>query len=476
MGNCPLFILSDDKSDESIVTEIIRQTCVGEVCSTKHVKNITLADDNEHRFLVCHAFDDKMLIDKLAVIKIHEIEREAIKRQQIVAKSVDDGRTDITTGTRVSKTETDATLSSSTVSDDRHRPTAENTQFQGAKDKLNERHKQCKDEQKEENVTCIGCQHPLLKFVREDCALHLSMKANLVEFFQSKYIELFPDKPSPVGVSSAFIQNIEKRSSTNPVVESAHNKESNADFDAVPQIERIGSQSTSSQESVMSKDEKTCVQLERDGSLYLNLAVHGALGLLNREESSVTSFAHQKIVISNLHTDEVIAVCKLRSLYGPPVVRILATKPRVYDQVPSTDTTYRNHTLYSWAEFRMEGEFPLPVRYSMSMATGNKTYETVPRYKGSHRDVGSPNITILSKMGDRDKYGGCCLLSLSSSKPGEQPKFSLKISEGIDPALFICFTAIVDEILENTMRHQYQSHQRKINKSRRKGSSAEGFC
>merc|ERR1719330_840972 len=123
----------------------------------------------------------------------------------------------------------------------------------------------------------------------------------------------------------------------------------------------------------------------------------------------------------------------------------------------------------------MEGEFPLPVRYSMSMATGNRTYESEPRYKGSHRDVGSPNITILGKMGERKKYGGCCLLALSTIKRGEPLKFSLKLSEGIDPALFICFTAIVDELLENTMRTQYHSHLRKFSKSKRRSSAGGDF-
>jgi hypothetical protein len=98
------------------------------------------------------------------------------------------------------------------------------------------------------------------------------------------------------------------------------------------------------------------------------------------------------------------------------------------------------------------------------MASGSDgRFEKEPSYRASHPSTGSPDITMVGRTQTETDYTGCALLSMVSDdnvNHGE-PFLSLSISRGIDPALLICFAAIVDETVEKSMRRNVRYSQSK---------------
>ena len=207
------------------------------------------------------------------------------------------------------------------------------------------------------------------------------------------------------------------------------------------------------------------VRLLVDDSSFLDLAMTGSLGMIDRADGSSLprppsqqkSPAHYLVLI-NRRSGVPLAVCALKSHHGPPVVRIYATKSRVIGQQPAASTAGLglNWTdslpLFAWAEFATEGEFPMPARYSLYMASGSDgRFEKEPSYRASHHRTGSPDMFVVGRTQTETEYQGCALLSMESSSDGDS-YLSLSVSRGIDPALMICFAAIVDETVEKIMR------------------------
>jgi hypothetical protein len=59
-----------------------------------------------------------------------------------------------------------------------------------------------------------------------------------------------------------------------------------------------------------------------------------------------------------------------------------------------------------------------------------------------------------------ERQAGCALISIKNDESGENhPCYHLDISQGIDPALMIIFTAVLDEAFENSMQLQCKSHE-----------------
>ena len=59
---------------------------------------------------------------------------------------------------------------------------------------------------------------------------------------------------------------------------------------------------------------------------------------------------------------------------------------------------------------------------------------------------------MVGRTQTESEYRGCALFSVVADESGDEPYLSLSIARGIDPALLICFAAIVDETIEKTMR------------------------
>lgn len=307
--------------------------------------------------------------------------------------------------------------------------------------------------------SCICAQQPrLTKFSKEAFydVLHLKMKLNLAGYYLNHYLTMFPDSITPAGIV--------RTAAASP----------GREREAAPRLKSISSDSSSlssvtSWVGFGSEIPSSPVCLLADGSAFMDLAITGSLGLVDQKSGqgspAAVSSAKQKnpehyIVLINQRSSVPLAVCALKALHGPPVVRIYATKQRVVGQKPAASTgdlglTWTDsYPLFAWAELTTEGEFPMPTSYSIYMASGSGgRFEKEPSYRASHQIIGSPDISIVGRTQTETEYSGCALLSIvSDEQSDEQPFLSLSIARGIDPALLICFAAIVDETMEKTMR------------------------
>lgn len=339
-----------------------------------------------------------------------------------------------------------------------------------------------------------------------DNVLHLKMKPYLIDFYQNQYLLLFPDSPRPPGIKpklSPVSAKVRWRSNLNSKQNALREQSSTPP----PNLVRTNSDSSSSSPGHKIvfgfTTPSSTVYLSHDDTPFLDLAITGSLGLIDRprtdgslspvlsggsgtatprsaksDGTETSEAAHQKnphhyLILVNRRSGVPLAVCALKSPHGSPVVRIYVTKPRVPRQKPAACTADLglpppSLPLYGWAEFVMEGDFPQPVRYLVYMSAGSEgKFEKDPSYRGSHATMGSPasEIRIVGRTGSEKTYKGCCVVSLQAGGDEgrcKEPYFSLSISRGVDPALFICLTAIIDETMEHTMKMQCDAHARKL--------------
>jgi hypothetical protein len=296
--------------------------------------------------------------------------------------------------------------------------------------------------------------------------LHLTMKANLAGFYQQRFLPLFPNSPTPPGLSSKSGQSA---SDELPDLSSASSDTSSSasggsiEFGAIPPSSPI--------------------RLLANDSVFMDLAITGSLGLVPRVRArkvlpprdNQKSSDHYTVLL-NRRSGVPLAVCALKSPTGPPVVRIYATKQRVLGQRPAATTMQlglewtSSYPLYAWAEIVADGEFPSPVNYSMYLASGSKgRFSATPSYQAAFLANGSPDIKVVGRTDKERDTTGCALISIKNDGSGENPCFHLDISQGIDPALLICFAAVVDEAFECSMRLQCKSHEPPTFRSTRTG-------
>jgi hypothetical protein len=184
---------------------------------------------------------------------------------------------------------------------------------------------------------------------------------------------------------------------------------------------------------------------------FLGLRLTGSLGLFGFDDHSSSHYEKDYLILRDSKGIP-LTVCALKSPHEPPVVRIYATKPCIKGQISAGSSDFiaiagPNVDLYAFAEIRTEGSFPYPVRYNVYLSAGQAgMYEKDPKYKGSHPVPGSSDITFVGRWGKELTYRGCCLLTVDSEEDANESYFQLSLSKGIDPALFICLAAIIDEV------------------------------
>jgi hypothetical protein len=202
---------------------------------------------------------------------------------------------------------------------------------------------------------------------------------------------------------------------------------------------------------------------------FLDLAVAGSLGLSDRTRVSDNGSTHLRshkykclehyIVLMGRTSGVPIAICALKTQLGLPVVRIYCTKRRVAGQRRAALTsklgfnwTY-SYPLYTWAEIKTHGVHPMPFSFSIYMATGpDGRFEESPSYRAvSNMFTTCPDIRVVGRTGSEEFYSGCAILKATQNDPSN-PLLELTLSRGIDPGLFICFAAVVDEIMEDAIR------------------------
>lgn len=296
--------------------------------------------------------------------------------------------------------------------------------------------------------------------------LHLKMFPHCSHFFHKYMTRLLPDNPVTKAISKGIavtdLSPPRKRPNKLPAL--------------------VRSESSASESDAMFVGEgppSSPIMLLATDSAFIDLAITGSLGLVDRKKfrslkdcmavnPRLKSPEHY-LVLLNRRSGVPLLVCALKATStGPPVVRIFATKRRVYGQRVAADT----HTLglnwgeslplYTWAEIVTQGRYPDRVRYSIFMATGSDgRFEISPSYCAVHESSGSPQIKVVGRTERESHHSGCAVLSLckdsDSTSNDDEAFFHLSISRGIDPALMICFAAFVDEAMEKTMRMQCQA-------------------
>ena len=149
--------------------------------------------------------------------------------------------------------------------------------------------------------------------------LHLTTKANFVGFHQQQFLPLFPNTPTPLGLSKSG-QNI---SDDLPdfVSDSSDTSSASGQFSI-----EFGAILPSSPIRLLASD-----------SVFLDLAMSGSLGLVSRVRRKVSPKPrdNQKTpdhytVLLNRRSGIYLAVCALKSPTGPSVVQIYSTKQRVH--------------------------------------------------------------------------------------------------------------------------------------------------
>jgi hypothetical protein len=237
------------------------------------------------------------------------------------------------------------------------------------------------------------------------------------------------------------------------------------------------------------------IQLLVTKSVFLDLATTGTLGLNPKKQRIRAAYIDRKVLLSpddhivllNRRSGVPIAVCTMVTSIAShfPVVRMYATKRRVPNQSPVISTGKLGFTwteslpLYMWAEFVTESidpEDPVPTPesysiYYVSDSDDGTTLESTPKYRAyvtNAIDSGttslSPIIKIVGRTSREFQTSGCATMSMCADDvaghdrtTGSHNKhdtifWKLSISQGIDPALFICFNAFIDELMERTMR------------------------
>jgi hypothetical protein len=315
--------------------------------------------------------------------------------------------------------------------------------------------------------------------------LRLKMKARLGYFYSQRYLMMFPNGPRPDGIHTTTKKkhDIPDLASDSSSASSSSSENSQfIDYGALPPA--------------------TPIKCSVTDESFLDLAITGSLGLVPRKGNSLphgysyqskNSMIHTNlkspehyIVLINRRSGIPLAVCAMKAASGFPVVRIYATRPRVYAQRPAATTQQLgldwadDLPLFTWAEVVSEGDFPDQMKFSIFMANGSEgRFSSQASYEATFDgNVEQPVIKMVGKTDMERSFSGCALISIrvdddsshnntrNRSNDNLGLNFHIDLAKGIDPALLICFTAIADEVIEKSMRIQCKEQaKRRIRKA-----------
>lgn len=299
------------------------------------------------------------------------------------------------------------------------------------------------------------------KAVKENAnVLHLRIKIKSPRYFYRQLLKWKPLDPLTLTIANGI-----EPTDLAPLKAFGHSE-------TLPELEDISDESCSSVSEIDFGVEtpSSPVRLLVSDSVFLDLALTGSLGLANKKRRPKAVLVDKKqlkspdqyIVLLNRRSGIPLALISLKtgSEGQPPVVRIFSSKRRRPGQRQCATTgklgiaVSDSLPLYSWAEIVTEGIYPDQVRYSIYMVTGSdESFETNPSYRAVHESPGSPSIRVVGRTEREAYHSDCATLSFCKDEhSGSDTFFKLSVSRGIDPALFICFAAFVDEALEKTMR------------------------
>jgi hypothetical protein len=295
--------------------------------------------------------------------------------------------------------------------------------------------------------------------------LHLKMKAHLGLYYLNRYSRMFPD---------SFVQSeMRRRSKDVPFLVLNDSEDSSSS----------ASGGHGSAEFESSRHSSPIYYATSDVA-FMDLAFTGSLGLIPKNDQSPRTTNSPKrnqkspdhyLVLVDRRSGVPIAVCarKVDSSGAPPVVRVYATKRRVFGQRSAATTEKLGLDwggnalpLYAWAEIVTESMFPNPLKFSIFMASGSDgQFSLQPNFHAAFSEDGQPIIKISGRTDTEREVTGCALISMQLKEENNKVFFNIDIAQGIDPSLVMCFTAAADEILEQSMRRQ--CHARSANSPNR---------
>lgn len=280
--------------------------------------------------------------------------------------------------------------------------------------------------------------------------LHLKMKANLGFYYLDRFLPMFP--------------RYSRLSSHGSVAPSRYNSENEQSTGV---LTFTGSESSRPLTAVVHSITNTA---------FMDLAFTGSLGLVEREGSRRTASPgnlkkspDHYIVLVNRRSGVPIAMCakKVDTSGAPPIVRVYATKRRVFGQRPAASTDQLgldwggSLPLYPWAEIVTVRMFPDPLNFAVYMSSGSDgRFSAQPSFKAHLAYDPEPVIKISGKTDAERQISGSALISLEVTKEETGKRhvfFNIDIAQGIDPSLVMCFTAVIDEVMEKSMSLQCET-------------------
>lgn len=279
--------------------------------------------------------------------------------------------------------------------------------------------------------------------------LLLKMDAFMPRFFMESWIMSFPFYPIPSGLSqmSYGSSNYSELQQSN-----GYRISNNSGADALIQdMDQYGHR----------------IKFATNDRQFLNLVLLGSLGLSQNHhqvENLLTSRYKSYLILGDKNTGSIKALCSLKREKGQPVVRIFITKPRIPNQIAATNTfllglTKRTATpLYTWAEFRSEGHFPdEKAKYLLYASTGKSgEFYAEPMFTATSHFPATSQLFEVSHTTTEGAVEVCAdaRICTSCKYRDEKTYYELSIAKNIDVASIICFTAIIEEVIDYVMRKQ----------------------
>ncbi len=297
--------------------------------------------------------------------------------------------------------------------------------------------------------------------------LHLKTKACMADFYREEFLLSFPQYPIP--------REMQVHTMNTRFPSHMKNHDKSKSRSSPPRLTPADSDLTSSSTASEVQDapgyaDSRALNIVVDDSPFLDLAVSGSLGLIDRKRSIGPQHVEAGkrkdfVVLGNKKTGVPVAVCALKSSKGRPVVRIYTTKPRIESQEPVVHTNMLGMTekalpLYTWAELRMRGDFPDEnTKYYLHAATGVKSqFHKCPVSIACHTSPGSTELNIFSQKPGEE--GTNALLALcarivvrtESIRRMQETNYVISANKGMDIANAVYMTIIIDELMEFMMR------------------------
>ena len=323
--------------------------------------------------------------------------------------------------------------------------------------------------------------------------LRLKIKANVAQFYTEHYLKMFPNQSKPTIPKDIMEEERVPQLTCESSYSSLSSRGSSQSWSSSSNCE-FGAYY---QETSRSMPPMTPIKCPMTNDPLFDLAIIGCLGLVPRDKDQnllrssrrqlkehCRSIPDHCMVLMNTKTRSPLAVCVLDDTSRTPFIRIYSTKKTLLAQQCATTTKelglhwVEEHALYTWAEIEANGDFPYMNFAIFLTQRFDGCFPTQPRYEASFdwKSSGPNRPPVMRVMGRTEgdrQTSGCALIwmqeddmaSKEISESSINHSFRISLAKGIDPTLFVCFTAVVDEILESSMRTRCKHQTRPLSRT-----------